>query len=208
MVKTPVSKSLLQSLQDGGRCSDLKVLTLSTKKERLWMFTEPKMKKAETSKSGTNIMDLTNNGISSMLTNIQMSQRRENLTRSSDSMLKDHSTSFHNCHHTDTLISLAISLLSRLEMAETHKNGTSIKHHGQSDPRTTTIHGTFQAMVEAKKCKSQAPTPNGGNSSDMRVNTSSIGRMERLLMFQEEKISKDKQFGSGVSMEEPTRDGR
>jgi len=63
-------------------------------------------------------------------------------------------------------------------------------------------------MVEANQCKSQAPTPTGGRSSNMKVNSSPIGIMEKFLMFQEEKTLKDKQFGSGVSMEEPTRDGR
>jgi len=63
-------------------------------------------------------------------------------------------------------------------------------------------------MVEATQCKSQAPTPTGGRSSNMKVNTSSIGTIQRLLMSQEERILKDKQFGSGASTVEPTRDGR
>ena len=60
------------------------------------MFTELLILKTETSLSGTDIRDLTNNGTSSTLTNTQRNQRRENSTRNSDSMFKDHSTLFHN----------------------------------------------------------------------------------------------------------------
>jgi len=42
----------------------------------------------------------------------------------------------------------------------------------------------------------------------MRENSSSTGRLEKLLMSQEERMLKDKQFGSGVSTVKPTRDGR
>jgi len=63
-------------------------------------------------------------------------------------------------------------------------------------------------MVEETQCKSQAPTPTGGRSSNMKVKCSSTGIMERLLMFQEERILKDKQFGYGASMEKPTRNGK
>ena len=42
----------------------------------------------------------------------------------------------------------------------------------------------------------------------MKENTSSIGKMERHLMSQEEKMLKDKQLLSGVNMVEPTRDGK
>jgi len=63
-------------------------------------------------------------------------------------------------------------------------------------------------MVEPLQCKSQALTPTGGRSSNMKVNTSSIGTMEKLLMFQEERILKDNQFRSGASMVELTRDGK
>jgi hypothetical protein len=63
-------------------------------------------------------------------------------------------------------------------------------------------------MVEATQCKSQPQTPTGGRSSDMKESTSSTGQTIRHLMFQKERMLKDKQFGYGVSMEEPTRDGR
>jgi len=63
-------------------------------------------------------------------------------------------------------------------------------------------------MVEAIQCKSQAPTPTGGRSSDMKESNSSTGQMERHLMFQVERIVKDKLFGYGRSTVEPTRDGR
>jgi hypothetical protein len=41
----------------------------------------------------------------------------------------------------------------------------------------------------------------------MKMNTSSIGRTERLLMSQEERIKKDNQLSFGVNMEATTRDG-
>jgi len=63
-------------------------------------------------------------------------------------------------------------------------------------------------MVEAIQWKSQAPTPTGGRSSDMKESISSTGQTVRHLMFQEEKTLKDKQFGYGRSTVEPTRDGR
>jgi len=66
----------------------------------------------------------------------------------------------------------------------------------------------FITQERATTCRSGAPIPTGGNSLNMKVNTSSTGILERLLMSLEEKMLKDKQFGSGASMEEPTRDGR
>jgi hypothetical protein len=62
------------------------------------------MLKTETSLSGTDIRDSTNNGTSSMLMNTQRSQRKENLTNNSASMLKDHSILSHNFQKTDTSI--------------------------------------------------------------------------------------------------------
>jgi hypothetical protein len=73
--------SLHQSTQDGGNSSDLKELSLSTKKERSSMSKEVLMERIRTSWFTTNMERSTNNGISSMLTNIQKSQRRESLTR-------------------------------------------------------------------------------------------------------------------------------
>jgi hypothetical protein len=63
-------------------------------------------------------------------------------------------------------------------------------------------------MVVETQCKSLAPTPTGGRSSDMRIHSSQTGITTRYLMFQEEKILKDKPFGSGRNTEEPTRDGQ
>jgi hypothetical protein len=63
-------------------------------------------------------------------------------------------------------------------------------------------------MEEETQCKSQALTPTGGRSSSMKVNNSSTGQTAKYLMSQEEKILKDKPFGSGRIMVEPTRNGR
>jgi len=172
------------------------------------MSMEELMLRIETSLPIRNMERSTNNGTSSMLMNIKMSQVRENSMRNSDSTSKDHSTLSLHYHHIDTLISLAITLLSRHQMEEHLKSGTSINNLWQSDLSPTTNHGTFKVMVEAIQCKSQALTPTGGRSSDMKESNSSTGITERHLMFQVERMLKDNQFGSGVSMVEPTRDGR
>jgi hypothetical protein len=100
------------------------------------------------------------------------------------------------------------TLLSRPEMEETLKSGTSTGHHGPSDQDQTTNHGTFITQERATICKYGAQTRNGGRSSDMKENTSSTSRARRHLMFQEEKMLKDNQFGSGASTVELTRDGQ
>jgi len=64
------------------------------------------------------------------------------------------------------------------------------------------------AQERATTCRSGAPTPTGGRSSNMRVNTLSTGRMEKFLMSKEERMLKDKQFGPGRDMVELTKDGR
>ena len=92
-------------------------------------------------------------------------------------------------------------------MEATPKSGTSTGRHGPSNLERTTKHGIFTTQERATTFKFGASTPNGGNSSDMKVNISSTGTPRRHLMFQEEKMLKDNQFGSGASTEELTRDG-
>jgi hypothetical protein len=57
-------------------------------------------------------------------------------------------------------------------------------------------------------CRSGAPTQDGGNSSSIKVNTLSTGKMVNALMSQEEKMLKDKQSLYGIDTMVPTRDGR
>jgi hypothetical protein len=56
-------------------------------------------------------------------------------------------------------------------------------------------------------CKSQAPTLNGGRSSNTEDRTSSTSITRRLLMSMVEKILKDKRLLSGRDTTELTRDG-
>jgi len=78
MVDQPISDAQLPT-QDGGNSSDMKVDSLSMRKERLWKFKTKEliqMLKTETSWSTTEAMILDNNGKSSMLTST-LSQRKE-----------------------------------------------------------------------------------------------------------------------------------
>jgi len=63
-------------------------------------------------------------------------------------------------------------------------------------------------MVQALECKSQLPTPTGGNFSDLKVSSLSTGRTIRYLMSMVVKMRKVDQPKSGPNMVELTRDGR
>jgi hypothetical protein len=63
-------------------------------------------------------------------------------------------------------------------------------------------------MEVETQCKSLAPTPTGGRSSDTLTVNSSTGITTRYLMSHKERMKKDKNFGTGRIMVEPTRDGR
>jgi hypothetical protein len=80
--------------QDGGNSSDMRVASLSMRKERLWKFKTKTLKlmlKTETSWSTTEAVISDNNGKSSMLTNTQ-SQRRESSMNNSVFTSKETST--------------------------------------------------------------------------------------------------------------------
>lgn len=51
---------------DGSNSSDTREATLSTRRVRFLIFTQPRILKTDKSSCGTNIMDSTSNGISSM----------------------------------------------------------------------------------------------------------------------------------------------
>jgi hypothetical protein len=103
-VDHPTSELLQLSTQDGGKCSELKVLTLSMRKERSSMSQEELMMKTETSLSTTNMENSTNNGTLFTLINGQKNQRMENSTKTSVSVLEENSTSKLLCHQEDILI--------------------------------------------------------------------------------------------------------
>jgi hypothetical protein len=58
------------------------------------------------------------------------------------------------------------------------------------------------------KCKSGVPTQDGGKSLSIKTSTLSIGKMENVLMFQEERMSKDKKSLHGQDTMVPIRDGK
>ena len=103
-VDHPTSELLQLSTQDGGKCSELKVLTLSMRKERSSMSQEELMMKTETSLSTTNMENLTNNGTLFMLIKCQKNQRKENSTKTSVSMLKENSTPNLLCQEEDIFL--------------------------------------------------------------------------------------------------------
>jgi hypothetical protein len=92
-----------QPTQDGGKSSDLKELSLSTKRVKLWIFLEELIMRIETSFSTISTERLTSNGTSSMLMSGRENQLRENSTKTLVFMLRETSMLFHNFHQTDTL---------------------------------------------------------------------------------------------------------
>jgi len=97
-------------------------------------------------------------------------------------------------------------LSSRFKTEEILRNGGSIKSHTPLDPSTTNNHGTFKAMVEARRWKSKAPTHNGSRSSDIKENNS-LMRKEKHLMSMVDKIKKEEKLSSGADIKELTKDG-
>lgn len=87
--------------QDGGRCSDITMETLSTRKERSLMFTVDLTWKTDKSLCGTSTMVSTNNGTSSMLMNKSQSQRRVKWVQNGASLSRDHSTLYQRWRKTD-----------------------------------------------------------------------------------------------------------
>jgi hypothetical protein len=128
MVVDNTSKSQVESTQDGGRCGEMKLHSLSMIKERYLISKVVLILKADIFSPGTSMERLTSNGKLSMLTSIQKNQRRENSMKNLDFMLKDHSTLFLNYQNTDTLTSSTTETWSsRQEMEETLKPGGSTK---------------------------------------------------------------------------------
>jgi hypothetical protein len=105
MEDLPISDALLLT-QDGGKSSDMKLDTLSTRNQRLLKFKTRKrtlMLRTETSKLPTEELTSDNNGRSFMLTST-LSQRRESSMSISDSSLKETSTLFQPWPQEDMLI--------------------------------------------------------------------------------------------------------
>jgi hypothetical protein len=63
-------------------------------------------------------------------------------------------------------------------------------------------------MVEHLTSKSGAPTPTGGKSSSIRTNSSSIGRIRRLLMSKVEKMKRVIKCNCGLTMDPEHKNGK
>jgi len=72
--------------QDGGNCLDMKMLILSTRKEKLLKFKQVKMLKTETLSLQIKEINFINSGISFILMNTKKNQKKGNSMKSSDSM--------------------------------------------------------------------------------------------------------------------------
>ena len=141
---------------------------------------------------------------------IQRNQLRENSMRTSVLLFRETSTLFPRWHNTDTLTwSTTETLLSRHQMLERPKPGTSIKRHWPSRLDWTTNHGTSRPQVRPKTCKYGAPTQIGGKSSSMTKRKRHLPTwlIRRYLMFQDQRMKKDKLLLSQVAMVKSTSNG-
>jgi len=165
---------------DGGRCSSTKTISSSMCMERLWMFKDQLMQKAEISRWCKRQEKLTSNGILSMQTHGQKSQRKESSTKNSVFMYREISTLFLIYHNIDTLrLSTIETWLSRLQMEIEVKSGTSINNQRPSRQDWTTNLGISRALEEPVRCKSGALTLVGGKYSHTKEDSSqTIGTTE------------------------------
>jgi hypothetical protein len=90
--------------QDGGRCSDSRVLMLLTREERFLKLLEVLTRKIEILESTIETIKSINNGISSMLINGKENQPRVNSTIDSVFMLKETSMLYQLSQIIDTSI--------------------------------------------------------------------------------------------------------
>jgi hypothetical protein len=135
-------------------------------------------------------------------------QLRENSTRDSAFMLKEISTLSLIWDQEDILISLTTETWSsRLKMDKELKFGISTKELSPSRLDSITNHGILDHQEEPMICKSGAPTQDGGKSSLTLEATSKTSRTRRCLMYQVEKMPKDKKLFSGKDITDLTRDG-
>jgi len=79
----------LQQIQDGGNYSNMKIISLKTRKEKSWKSKVMLMLKTETSLCINLMEELTKCGMLYMLMNGRENLVKENSTKTSDSMLKE-----------------------------------------------------------------------------------------------------------------------
>jgi hypothetical protein len=100
------TSELLESTQDGGKCSDTRTTLLPMREEKSWQSKEDLTLRTETLVLKSRMARSTKDGELSMLTNMRKSQPRVNLTRSSDFTLREISTLSQHSQITNILISL------------------------------------------------------------------------------------------------------
>jgi hypothetical protein len=126
----------------------------------------------------------------------------------STSLLKDHSILFQLYHHTDTLIFWEEMLLSRHQMDSRLNLGGSIKNQEQLRTLNTEDGLSTSRMVEDQTIsKLITPTQDGSNSLHLKKDTLLMLKTKNVLMLREDKIKKDKLFGSGENIMVPIKDG-
>jgi hypothetical protein len=138
------------------------------------MSKEARMKKAKQLEYGEIKAEETNNGKLSTLIR-QTRSRLKVLTKTSDSTSTDHSILSQNSHSTELLnVMVPITFGSRDgETTLKPSNGTSMESLRLS--RTTTgnpIHSTSNPMEDPQISDAQPPTQDGGNSSELREDSS------------------------------------
>lgn len=193
---------------NGGNSSDmrLRLVYLSTLKERYLMSGKLKTSTTDKYSFKTDMVVSTSNGRSSMN---GANQQRDNSTRTSASMLKDHSTSYHNFQEIDISTGSTTTWSSRLQTVTIHRNGSSTKDQELLRIlRNQPSHGILLDQASTPTFKSTIPTVDGGRSSELMDNTLSMSRTTRSWTSLEVKISKDKTFKSTPDIREPTSTGR
>jgi hypothetical protein len=96
---------------------------------------------------------------------------------------------------------------SRFQTVESPRDGTSTNNHLPLNQESTTILGRLRATENHQICGLQAPTQNGGRSSDSKDNTSSTSKTRRQLMSSRIRMLKDKRLLSGRDTMDSTKDG-
>ena len=178
------------------------------RKARFLMSMVELILKIEISLLGISIMVLTKSGTSNMLMLPNLNQPRDRRMKILDFTSKDHSTSSQNWVNASILISFLENLSLRLQMEERPKSSGSIKNLRPLSLNNTRVgHLTSKMLEEPITCKCGTPTPDGSNSSDTRIETSSMLRTIRFLMLLVEKILKDKPLEFPIDIMVLTRDG-
>jgi hypothetical protein len=103
MAIVTISELLLASIQDGGRCSDIRMAMLQMKEEKLLLLMVELIMKTETLSWKLETTRFTRDGELSTLTSMRKSQLKVNSTKNSDSTWREISMLSLLSHLEDTL---------------------------------------------------------------------------------------------------------